>query len=65
MTCILKIPLAYININHHGVEKPTIVSSKITEGEKEIKVEYTTRIWNRELKKTLVIPVEESENGTK
>lgn len=57
--------LAYININHHGVEKPTIVSSKITEGEKEIKVEYTTRIWNRELKKTLVIPVEESENGTK
>jgi hypothetical protein len=47
--------LAYININHHGLEKPTIVSHTKTENENEIKITYTTKIWDRIYEKTLVL----------
>lgn len=49
--------LAYVNINHHGIEKPTIIKHDITTnaatGEKEIR--YTTKIWDREYNKTLIL----------
>ena len=48
--------LAYVNINHHGVEKPIITGSAVTEEENEIKIEYTTKIWDRKYNKVLVIP---------
>lgn len=45
--------LAYININHHGVEKPTIESVTKEEYENEIIINYTTKIWDRTYSKTL------------
>ena len=47
--------LAYVNITHHGVEPVTISASNITDGNKEISVEYTTSIWDREYKKKLIL----------
>lgn len=45
--------LAYININHYGVEKPTIEKYTKEETDTEIKFVYTTKIWNRIYEKTL------------
>lgn len=45
--------LAYININHYGIEKPTINSVEREENENEIIINYTTKIWNRTYSKTL------------
>lgn len=48
--------LAYININHHGVEEPVIgnVATEVdTEGNTHIK--YSTKIWDRTYEKTLVL----------
>jgi hypothetical protein len=45
--------LAYININHHGVEKPIIESVTKEEYENEIIINYTTKIWDRTYSKTL------------
>lgn len=47
--------LAYININHYGLEKPTITSYTKNETDNEIKIEYTTKIWDRIYNKTLVL----------
>ena len=47
--------LAYININHNGLEKPTIVSHTKTETDSEIKITYTTKIWDRTYNKTLLL----------
>ena len=45
--------LAYININHYGVEKPTIEDVKKEENNDEIIITYKTKIWNRTYSKTL------------
>ena len=45
--------LAYININHYGVEKPTIEDVKKDENNDEIIITYKTKIWNRTYSKTL------------
>lgn len=48
--------LAYVNINHHGIEKPTICASTETKGENgEAKFEYVTKIWDRTFSKTLIL----------
>lgn len=50
--------LAYININHHGIEKPTIVDYEKKETKDKIIIEYTTSIWNKKYHKTLELPKE-------
>lgn len=45
--------LAYININHHGVEKPVIANYSKEETENEIIFSYETKIWDRIYRKTL------------
>jgi hypothetical protein len=45
--------LAYININHYGIEKPTIAEYKKEETINEVIITYTTKIWNRTYNKTL------------
>lgn len=47
--------LAYININHYGIDKPTIIYSNKLIKENGIEYQYTTKIWNREYKKTLFL----------
>jgi hypothetical protein len=47
--------LAYININHHGLELPSIETYKKNETENEIKIEYKTKIWNRTYDKILLL----------
>lgn len=54
--------IAYININHYGLEPPTIGDYKITErehegGEIDVEVKYTTKIWNRVYEKTLNLSI--------
>ena len=45
--------LAYVNINHHGIEEPTISDFKKEDTENETVITYTTKIWNRTYNKTL------------
>ena len=45
--------LAYININHYGIEKPVIYDFKKEDVENEVIITYTTKIWNKFFKKTL------------
>mgnify|MGYP003538212224 CR=1 FL=1 len=45
--------LAYININHYGIEKPTIAEYKKEDTNDEVIITYTTKIWNRIYNKTL------------
>lgn len=45
--------IAYININHYGVEKPTITVYDKIETNEEIVINYTTKIWNKIYEKTL------------
>ena len=47
--------LAYVNINHHGIEKPTISESEMTETDDSIIFNYTTTIWDRKYEKSLVL----------
>ena len=52
--------LAYVNINHHGVEKPTIIESSVEhkkdESGKEIhEIVYKTKIWDKIFIKRLVL----------
>ena len=47
--------LAYININHHGVEKPVIANYSKEETENEIIFSYETKIWDRIYRKTLIL----------
>lgn len=45
--------LAYININHHGIEKPTIINKEVIETEDSTVINYTTKIWNRTYNKKI------------
>lgn len=47
--------LAYINVNHYGVERPIISKTSKKETEKEIIINYTTKIWNKTFDKILVL----------
>ena len=47
--------LAYINVNHYGIEKPTIVNFSKKEDENQITINYTTKIWNKTFDKILVL----------
>lgn len=50
--------LAYVNINHHGVEEPIIMNSNLEETDNTYNIEYTTKIWDREYHKKLIIEKE-------
>jgi hypothetical protein len=45
--------LAYVNINHYGIEKPTITDYSKEETETETIISYNTKIWDRIYNKTL------------
>lgn len=47
--------LAYININHNGLDKPIITNYTKKETEKTIEYNYTTKVWDREYHKLLVL----------
>lgn len=48
--------LAYININRHGVEKPSITQSTITYSDNnQIIVEYTVAMWGMDFEKKLIL----------
>lgn len=47
--------LAYINVNHHGIDKAIISTSFKKGSEDGVEYQYTTKIWNREFKKTLFL----------
>jgi hypothetical protein len=47
--------LAYININHYGLDKPSISEFKKQESENKVEYFYKTKIWNKEFSKLLII----------
>ena len=47
--------IAYININHYGIEEPVIDTYEIQETDNEIKISYKTKIWNRTYDKALML----------
>lgn len=47
--------LAYININHHGIEEPVIEKVDISDTVLETIVHYTTKIWDRTYEKKLIL----------
>lgn len=47
--------LAYVNINHHGLEKPRIKSYNIVENDDNITVFYETEIWDRVYQKKVIL----------
>ena len=47
--------LAYVNVNHHGIEKPTIVDYGIEEKDSQIIVDYQTKIWDRVYNKRIIL----------
>ena len=48
--------LAYVNINHHGMDSPTISEYKVTEKEDGgTEIKYSTKIWDRTYEKTLTL----------
>lgn len=50
--------LAYVNINHHGVDKPIIENVVREETKDDIKISYTTKIWDREYEKNIILSKE-------
>lgn len=47
--------LAYVNINHHGVDPINITESSISEDENNITVKYATSVWDRKYEKKLIL----------
>lgn len=47
--------LAYVNVNHHGIDKPTIASHEVVDDGNNLVINYTTKIWDRVYNKKLVI----------
>ena len=47
--------LAYVNVNHHGIEKPTIVDYGITEEDGKTIIDYQTKIWDRVYNKKIIL----------
>lgn len=47
--------LAYVNINHNGIDKPSIVEYAITENDNNTVVQYKTKIWDKIFEKKLIL----------
>ena len=47
--------LAYININHYGLDEPTIISSEKIIENNLMTYKYKTKIWNKTFEKTLIL----------
>lgn len=47
--------LAYVNINHHGIDKPVIGDYTINESGDKVDVSYTLKIWDRVYNKNLYL----------
>lgn len=47
--------LAYININHYGLDKPFISDYSIKDTDSGIEISYTTKVWNKEFNKTIIL----------
>lgn len=47
--------LSYININHHGIDKPTIVDYNIKEENDKYLITYNTKIWDKIYNKNLIL----------
>ena len=47
--------LAYININHHGVDNIKIENATYSDSDEGIKICYTEKIWDKEFNKTIII----------
>ena len=47
--------LAYVNINHHGVDDIKLDDAEITKRDNEIVVNYKIKVWDREYNKVLNI----------
>ena len=47
--------LAYINVNHHGIENPIIDKYNVEETETNTVINYETKIWDRVYKKTMIL----------
>jgi hypothetical protein len=47
--------LAYININHYGLDEPTIISSEKIIENNLMTYKYKTKIWNKIFEKTLIL----------
>ena len=47
--------LAYVNINHYGIDKPKISEYEISEGDQDITVSYKTQIWDKTFEKKLIL----------
>lgn len=47
--------LAYININHHGLSKPTITDCQIDNIDGKLTVNYTMSLWDRKYEKKLIL----------
>lgn len=54
--------LAYINVNHNGLDTVRILSSEKIKKEDSIEYEYITKIWDREYKKKIVLNTISDEN---
>ena len=50
--------MAYVNINHHGLEAPSVGKSSIDDAGPEIVINYTTQIWDRTYEKKLILKKE-------
>lgn len=47
--------IAYMNVNHYGVERPTIVDVSTQENEESITINYSTKIWDRTYTKKIIL----------
>lgn len=47
--------LAYSNIMRYGLDTPSVISSKISETENEIIINYITKVWNKEIHKKITL----------
>ena len=47
--------LAYININHNGLDKPVITKYSKKETNETVEYSYTTKVWDREYDKILIL----------
>lgn len=47
--------LAYININHHGLDEAKIIEHSISEENSEIVINYKTKIWDRIYNKKVIL----------
>ena len=54
--------LAHCNLMRYGIDKPTIIDSKVTENEKTITINYTTSVWNNKIEKKIILQKQQNHN---